>query len=576
MQYKKPLIRLLRPHFAWLLLAVLLSILSVAAQLSWPVLIGDAIDCIAPGATDFEAIWRFLSLGIALIAGGGVLQWCISLIYNRICFTMVQTLRKNAYDKLQTLPVSYLDAHAVGDILSRIIADADQFSDGLLMGFHQLFSGILTVLGTVLFMLRIKVEIALIVIVLTPLSILLARFITKRTHSMFRLQSKLRGEQVAYVEEMLGGLMTLKAFSREEQACAAFDKQNNAFADASLRAVFFSSLTNPSTRFLNNIIYAVVAMTGAFYAIGGGLSIGSLSCFLSYATQYAKPFNEISGVLAELQNAFVCAGRIFELLEQPDRVPDTATPVRRESTEGAVCFCDICFSYTPQRPLIRNFNVSVKPGQTIAIVGPTGCGKTTLINLLLRFYDPQSGKITLDGVDLRNYTRHDLRKKWGMVLQDTWFAESTVAENIAFGRPQATRDEIIAAAKAAHAHSFIRRLPQGYDTLLKEGSAGLSEGQKQLLSIARVMLAAPPLLILDEATSSIDTHTERRIQKAFSAMMQGRTCFIVAHRLSTIKNADLILAMKDGNVVEMGNHNLLLKKGGFYAQLYNSQFEKAD
>lgn len=576
MQYKKPLIRLLRPHFAWLLLAVLLSILSVAAQLSWPVLIGDAIDCIAPGATDFEAIWRFLSLGIALIAGGGVLQWCISLIYNRICFTMVQTLRKNAYDKLQTLPVSYLDAHAVGDILSRIIADADQFSDGLLMGFHQLFSGILTVLGTVLFMLRIKVEIALIVIVLTPLSILLARFITKRTHSMFRLQSKLRGEQVAYVEEMLGGLMTLKAFSREEQACAAFDKQNNAFADASLRAVFFSSLTNPSTRFLNNIIYAVVAMTGAFYAIGGGLSIGSLSCFLSYATQYAKPFNEISGVLAELQNAFVCAGRIFELLEQPDRVPDTATPVRRESTEGAVCFCDICFSYTPQRPLIRNFNVSVKPGQTVAIVGPTGCGKTTLINLLLRFYDPQSGKITLDGVDLRNYTRHDLRKKWGMVLQDTWFAESTVAENIAFGRPQATRDEIIAAAKAAHAHSFIRRLPQGYDTLLKEGSAGLSEGQKQLLSIARVMLAAPPLLILDEATSSIDTHTERRIQKAFSAMMQGRTCFIVAHRLSTIKNADLILAMKDGNVVEMGNHNLLLKKGGFYAQLYNSQFEKAD
>ena len=576
MQYKKPLIRLLRPHFAWLLLAVLLSILSVAAQLSWPVLIGDAIDCIAPGATDFEAIWRFLSLGIALIAGGGVLQWCISLIYNRICFTMVQTLRKNAYDKLQTLPVSYLDAHAVGDILSRIIADADQFSDGLLMGFHQLFSGILTVLGTVLFMLRIKVEIALIVIVLTPLSILLARFITKRTHSMFRLQSKLRGEQVAYVEEMLGGLMTLKAFSREEQVCAAFDKQNNAFADASLRAVFFSSLTNPSTRFLNNIIYAVVAMTGAFYAIGGGLSIGSLSCFLSYATQYAKPFNEISGVLAELQNAFVCAGRIFELLEQPDRVPDTATPVRRESTEGAVCFCDICFSYTPQRPLIRNFNVSVKPGQTIAIVGPTGCGKTTLINLLLRFYDPQSGKITLDGVDLRNYTRHDLRKKWGMVLQDTWFAESTVAENIAFGRPQATRDEIIAAAKAAHAHSFIRRLPQGYDTLLKEGSAGLSEGQKQLLSIARVMLAAPPLLILDEATSSIDTHTERRIQKAFSAMMQGRTCFIVAHRLSTIKNADLILAMKDGNVVEMGNHNLLLKKGGFYVQLYNSQFEKAD
>ena len=346
MQYKKPLIRLLRPHFAWLLLAVLLSILSVAAQLSWPVLIGDAIDCIAPGATDFEALWRFLSLGIALIAGGGVLQWCISLIYNRICFTMVQTLRKNAYDKLQTLPVSYLDAHAVGDILSRVIADADQFSDGLLMGFHQLFSGILTVLGTVLFMLRIKVEIALIVVVLTPLSILLARFITKRTHSMFRLQSKLRGEQVAYVEEMLGGLMTLKAFSREEQACEAFDKQNNAFADASLRAVFFSSLTNPSTRFLNNIIYAVVAMTGAFYAIGGGLSIGSLSCFLSYATQYAKPFNEISGVLAELQNAFVCAGRIFELLEQPDRVPDTKSPVRRESTEGTVCFCDVCFSYT--------------------------------------------------------------------------------------------------------------------------------------------------------------------------------------------------------------------------------------
>lgn len=576
MQYKKPLIRLLRPHFAWLLLAVLLSILSVAAQLSWPVLIGDAIDCIAPGATDFEALWHFLSLGIALIAGGGVLQWCISLIYNRICFTMVQTLRKNAYDKLQTLPVSYLDAHAVGDILSRVIADADQFSDGLLMGFHQLFSGILTVLGTVLFMLRIKVEIALIVVVLTPLSILLARFITKRTHSMFRLQSKLRGEQVAYVEEMLGGLMTLKAFSREEQACEAFDKQNNAFADASLRAVFFSSLTNPSTRFLNNIIYAVVAMTGAFYAIGGGLSIGSLSCFLSYATQYAKPFNEISGVLAELQNAFVCAGRIFELLEQPDRVPDTKSPVRRESTEGAVCFCDVCFSYTPQRPLIRNFNVSVKPGQTVAIVGPTGCGKTTLINLLLRFYDPQSGKITLDGVDLRDYTRHDLRKKWGMVLQDTWFAESTVAENIAFGRPQATRDEIISAAKAAHAHSFIRRLPQGYDTLLKEGSAGLSEGQKQLLSIARVMLAAPPLLILDEATSSIDTHTERRIQQAFSAMMQGRTCFIVAHRLSTIKNADLILAMKDGNVVEMGNHKSLLEKGGFYAQLYNSQFEKAD
>ena len=576
MQYKKPLIRLLRPHFAWLLLAVLLSILSVAAQLSWPVLIGDAIDCIAPGATDFEALWRFLSLGIALIAGGGVLQWCISLIYNRICFTMVQTLRKNAYDKLQTLPVSYLDAHAVGDILSRVIADADQFSDGLLMGFHQLFSGILTVLGTVLFMLRIKVEIALIVIVLTPLSILLARFITKRTHSMFRLQSKLRGEQVAYVEEMLGGLMTLKAFSREEQACEAFDKQNNAFADASLHAVFFSSLTNPSTRFLNNIIYAVVAMTGAFYAIGGGLSIGSLSCFLSYATQYAKPFNEISGVLAELQNAFVCAGRIFELLEQPDRVPDTKSPVRRESTEGAVCFCDVYFSYTPQRPLIRNFNVSVKPGQTVAIVGPTGCGKTTLINLLLRFYDPQSGKITLDGVDLRDYTRHDLRKKWGMVLQDTWFAESTVAENIAFGRPQATRDEIISAAKAAHAHSFIRRLPQGYDTLLKEGSAGLSEGQKQLLSIARVMLAAPPLLILDEATSSIDTHTERRIQQAFSAMMQGRTCFIVAHRLSTIKNADLILAMKDGNVVEMGNHKSLLEKGGFYAQLYNSQFEKAE
>ena len=576
MQHKNMLFRLLRPYLSSLILILLLNLFLVAAQLYLPILIGNAIDCIHPQNTDIPALLRILGYAIAFTGVAGVLQWCISLLCNRVCFSVTQKLRQSAFEKLHVLPLSYLDTHPAGDILSRIISDAEQFSDGLLVSFSQLFCGVLTILGSIILMLRIKPLIACIVTILSPLSIFLARSITKRTHAMFLTQSKLRGAQTAYIEEMLGGMQTLKAFSYETKAIADFCQQNDALADASCKAVFFSSLTNPSTRFLNNVVYAVVALCGALQVLHGGMSVGMLSCLLSYATQYAKPFNDISGVLTELQNALVCANRIFALLEEPEQSADPAVPVYKSTTQGAVVFHDVCFSYTPDMPLLRHLQISATPGQTIAIVGPTGCGKTTLINLLLRFYDPQSGNITLDNIDLCAYTRHDLRKKWGMVLQDSWFAACSVHDNIAFGKPQASRQEVIQAAKSAHADAFIRRLPHGYDTILQEGAAELSEGEKQLLSIARIMLANPPLLILDEATSSIDTHTEQKIQQAFASMMQGRTCFVVAHRLSTIKSADCILAMENGRIVESGTHHSLLAKHGFYAKLYNSQFESAD
>ena len=566
-------LRRIRRYIPAVVTALVMAIAYVAMSLYIPILVGRAIDCIVDaGNVDFLAMAKEL-FAIALCAGiGGLAQWLMTLINNRITYSVTRDIRNEAFRHLQILPLSYLDSHPQGDTVSRMIADVDTFADGLLMGFTQLFTGVMTIVGTLVLMLLINWKIALVVIVLTPLSLVVAAFIAGRTHSLFTLQAKTRGEQTAVIDETVGQIKVVQAFNRENATLEAFDQVNDRLEKASLRAIFYSSLTNPSTRFVYALIYAGVALVGSFMAMGGGISVGHLSSFLSYANQYTKPFNEISGVIAELQNALACAGRVFELIEVPAQSPDPEQPQKTETVCGAMEIKNLTFSYTPEKPLISDFNLSVKPGQRVAIVGPTGCGKTTFINLLMRFYDPQSGEITLDGVNTANMDRKDLRTSIGMVLQDTWLKAGTIRENIAMGRPDASDAEIIEAAKKSHAHSFIKRLPKGYDTVISESGSNLSQGQKQLLCIARVMLCLPPMLILDEATSSIDTRTEMRIQKAFDAMMEGRTSFIVAHRLSTIREADVILVMKDGKIVEQGSHDGLLASGGFYARLYNSQF----
>ena len=566
-------LRLVRPYRFFIAASLLGAAISVAAQLLVPILCGDAIDAmIGMGRVDFALVAR-ACLAIAVsTAITAVAQWVLAACNNRIAFRVSQDLRTAAMEKLQRLPLSYLDSHPSGDLVSRIIADVDTFSDGLLMGFTQFFSGVLTIAGTLILMAVIHLGVTAVVVVLTPLSLFAAGFITRRTYRYFKTQSAIRGEQTALVEEMIQGQRVVQAFGYEEKSQAAFDEVNERLKTASIQAVFFSSLTNPVTRFVNSVVYAAVGLTGALLAMGGGISVGQLSVFLSYANQYAKPFNEISGVVTELQNAMACIQRIFDLLDEPDQIPDTPDAIKLVS-DGQVAIRDVAFSYTPDRPLLQNLSLDVRPGQRIAIVGPTGCGKTTLINLLMRFYDVDSGSISVAGHDIRTVTRSSLRRNYGMVLQDTWLRAGTIRENIAYGRPEASDEEIVAAAKAAHAHSFIRRLPQGYDTVIAEDGGSLSQGQKQLLSIARVMLCLPPMLILDEATSSIDTRTEVKIQAAFAKMMEGRTSFIVAHRLSTIREADVILVMRDGKIIEQGNHQSLLAQKGFYATLYYSQFD---
>ena len=563
----------IRPYSAFVVCSLLVAAVSVAAQLYIPILCGDAIDkMLGKGNVDLAGVLRIAVSILVVAAVAALAQWLLSVCNNRITFSVSRDLRNEALRKIQTLPLSYLDSHPSGDIVSRMVADVDTFADGLLMGFTQLFSGILTILGTLLFMLRENVPITLVVVCITPLSLVVAGFLAKRSYGYFQSQSTVRGKQTALVNEMIEGQKVVQAFGHEAESLAAFDEVNGQLQDVSLKAIFFSSLTNPATRFVNNIVYAGVGLVGALYAVRGGITIGQLSVFLSYANQYTKPFNEISGVVTELQNALACAARVFELLDADDQVPEAENAAALQP-DGHVQLQDVSFRYLPDRPLIEGLSLDVQPGQRIAIVGPTGCGKTTLINLLMRFYDVNSGSIRVSGTDIRDVTRASLRGSYGMVLQDTWLRAGTVRENIAYGKPDATMDEVIAAAKAAHAHSFIRRLPDGYDTVIAEDGGNISQGQKQLLCIARVMLCLPPMLILDEATSSIDTRTEVRIQKAFARMMQGRTSFIVAHRLSTIREADVILVMKDGHIVEQGNHDQLLAQGGFYAKLYNSQFE---
>ena len=563
----------IRPYSIFVVCSLLVAAVSVAAQLYIPILCGDAIDkMLGKGNVDLAGVLRIAVSILVVAAVAALAQWLLSVCNNRITFSVSRDLRNEALRKIQTLPLSYLDSHPSGDIVSRMVADVDTFADGLLMGFTQLFSGILTIFGTLLFMLRENVPITLVVVCITPLSLVVAGFLAKRSYGYFQSQSTVRGKQTALVNEMIEGQKVVQAFGHEAESLAAFDEVNGQLQDVSLKAIFFSSLTNPATRFVNNIVYAGVGLVGALYAVRGGITIGQLSVFLSYANQYTKPFNEISGVVTELQNALACAARVFELLDAEDQVPEAENAAALQP-DGHVQLQDVSFRYLPDRPLIEGLSLDVQPGQRIAIVGPTGCGKTTLINLLMRFYDVNSGSIKVSGTDIRDVTRASLRGSYGMVLQDTWLRAGTVRENIAYGKPDATMDEVIAAAKAAHAHSFIRRLPDGYDTVIAEDGGNISQGQKQLLCIARVMLCLPPMLILDEATSSIDTRTEVRIQKAFARMMEGRTSFIVAHRLSTIREADVILVMKDGHIVEQGNHDQLLAQGGFYAKLYNSQFE---
>ena len=563
----------IRPYSAFVVCSLLVAAVSVAAQLYIPILCGEAIDkMLGKGNVDLAGVLRIAVSILVVAAVAALAQWLLSVCNNRITFSVSRDLRNEALRKIQTLPLSYLDSHPSGDIVSRMVADVDTFADGLLMGFTQLFSGILTIFGTLLFMLRENVPITLVVVCITPLSLVVAGFLAKRSYGYFQSQSTVRGKQTALVNEMIEGQKVVQAFGHEAEILAAFDEVNGQLQDVSLKAIFFSSLTNPATRFVNNIVYAGVGLVGALYAVRGGITIGQLSVFLSYANQYTKPFNEISGVVTELQNALACAARVFELLDAEDQVPEAENAAALQP-DGHVQLQDVSFRYLPDRPLIEGLSLDVQPGQRIAIVGPTGCGKTTLINLLMRFYDVNSGNIKVSGTDIRDVTRASLRGSYGMVLQDTWLRAGTVRENIAYGKPDATMDEVIAAAKAAHAHSFIRRLPKGYDTVIAEDGGNISQGQKQLLCIARVMLCLPPMLILDEATSSIDTRTEVRIQKAFARMMQGRTSFIVAHRLSTIREADVILVMKDGHIVEQGSHDQLLAQGGFYAKLYNSQFE---
>ena len=569
----KKVLHRIRRYWVSLIAALLLATVNVVMTLYIPILVGTAIDCIVDaGHVDFARMSVHLRNVLICAVVAGAAQWLMSELNNRMTFRITRDIRNDAFVHIQKLPLSYLDAHPQGDIVSRVIADVDTFADGLLMGFTQLFTGVMTILGTLLFMVRIHWGIALVVVCITPLSLLVANFIAKRTYSMFRLQTVTRGEQTGLIDETIGNIKVVRAFGHEASSMEQFDEINGRLQKASLRAIFFSSLVNPSTRFVNSLVYAGVGLTGALLAMAGGISVGSLTTFLNYANQYTKPFNEISGVVTELQNALACAGRVFELIEAPERTPEPENPERPQTVQGAVEIHDLKFSYVPEKPLIDNFNLSVKPGQRIAIVGPTGCGKTTFINLLMRFYDPQNGEILLDGVNTRHMRRDDLRHCVGMVLQDTWLKAGTIRENIAMGRPEATEEEIVEAAKQAHAHSFIRRLPQGYDTEISENGGNLSQGQKQLLCIARVMLCLPPMLFLDEATSSIDTRTEVKIQKAFDTMMQGRTSFIVAHRLSTIQGADRILVMKDGHIIEQGRHEELLQKQGFYAKLYESQF----
>ena len=572
--------RYIRRYRLLLILSMLFAAATVAMTLYLPILIGNAIDLIvSPGHVDFPGI-RSLLIKIGIIAGcTGLTQWIMNMLNNRITYHIIRDVRQEAFGKLQILPLSYLDAHPSGSILSRIIADVDQFADGLLMGFTQLFTGVVTILGTLLFMLSISWKITLAVVLLTPLSLFIARFIARRTYSMFRQQSQVRGEQTALIDEMIGNQKVVQAFSHQAESMEQFDEINDRLARCSLQATFFSSITNPATRFVNSVVYASVALTGALMCISTAgaavpFTVGQLSCFLSYANQYTKPFNEISGVITELQNALACAARIFELIEETPQIPDPADAAELEHVAGNLSISDVSFSYVPDRKLIEHLNLTVKPGQRIAIVGPTGCGKTTVINLLMRFYDVDQGSISVEGKDIRNVTRHSLRSSYGMVLQETWLKAGTIRENICMGKPDATEEELLQASKAAHAHSFIKRLPQGYNTVIGEDGGSLSQGQKQLLCIARVMLCLPPMLILDEATSSIDTRTELKIQEAFSRMMQGRTSFIVAHRLSTIREADVILVMQDGHIIEQGNHGTLLAKNGFYANLYNSQFAR--
>ncbi len=565
--------RYIKPQLPWLLGSLALSLVSVALTLYIPILVGRAVDCIvSSGNVDFAGLYRALAEIGVCTAATAMCQWIVATINNRITYRCVADIRRDAFAHIQQLPLHYLDAHPAGDTVSRMISDVDTFADGLLMGFTQLFTGLATILGTLIFMLTLSPAITLVVVLITPVSLLVANFIATRTYSMFRLQSKTRGEQTSLIAEAIGEAKLVAAFGHGEKTLEQFDEINERLRDCSLKATFFSSLTNPCTRFVNSLVYAGVGLTGALAAVSGALSVGGLSSFLSYANQYTKPFNEISGVVTELQNALACAGRIFELIDKPAQSPDPELAETLTSARGEISIQDVSFSYSPEKPLIEDFSLNVTPGQHVAIVGPTGCGKTTMINLLMRFYDVNSGEIRVDGHETRNLTRQSLRQNIGMVLQDTWLTAGTIRENIAMSRPDATLDEIIAAAKAAHAHSFIRRLPDGYDTVIGENGGQLSQGQKQLLCIARVMLALPPMLILDEATSSIDTRTEHRIQKAFSTMMKGRTSFIVAHRLSTIRHADVILVMREGRVVEQGTHEALLAKGGFYSELYNSQF----
>ena len=557
----------------FMLLSVLLAAATVVLTRYITILIGKAVYCfIDVGRVDFKTVWILLLQAGILAGTAALLQWSMNIINNRMTYGVVRDIRAAAFQKLQILPLKYMDTHPAGETVSRIIADADQFAEGLLMGFTQLFTGVVTIAVTLGFMLSLNWKIALVVVVLTPLSLFIANFVARRTYSMFKKQSETRAEQTAYIDEMIGGAKVVKAFCREEETVETFARLNDTLEKRSLQATFFSSLTNPATRFVNSVVYAAVGLFGALSALAGGITVGGLSCFLSYANQYTKPFNEISGVITELQNALACAARLFELIEETPEILEEKQELGIAA--GNVTIENVSFSYVPEKKLIQNFNLTVRPGQRVAIVGPTGCGKTTLINLLMRFYDVNRGAIRVEREDIRQVTRHSLRKNNGMVLQETWLREGTVKENIAFGRPEASEEEIIAAAKAAHAHSFIHRLPKGYDTVLSEDGAGLSQGQKQLLCIARIMLCLPPMLILDEATSSIDTRTEQKIQDAFGTLMQGRTCFIVAHGLSTIQHADIILVMQAGNVVEQGTHEELLRQNGFYATLYNSQFEE--
>lgn len=578
MKQKDTIIKVLKyvkGYRGYLVLSIILAVISVALTLYIPVLIGQAVDCIVGvGNVDFKKITPILiTAGIVALATA-LAQWIMNTCNNKITYHISRDIRNQAIEKIERLPLNYLDTHPSGDTVSRVISDVDQLSDGLLMGFTQLFTGVVTIIGTLVFMLFVNWAITLVVVLVTPLSLFVAKFIASKTYNLFKTQSEIRGKQTAFIEEMIENQKVVQAYNHQDENEEKFDEINSQLQKSSLKAIFFSSLTNPCTRFVNNLVYAGVALTGALMVVWGNITVGSLTCFLSYANQYTKPFNEISGVVTELQNALACAGRVFELLEEDVEVPDKENPVVLKNVQGNINLENVCFSYIKVRKLIENLNLSVKQGQRVAIVGPTGCGKTTLINLLMRFYDTVSGDIKVDGYEIKDITRKSLRQNYGMVLQETWLKAGTIRDNITMGKPNATDEEVITAAKKSHAHSFIKRLPQGYNTIIGEDGGGLSQGQKQLLCITRIMLCSPPMLILDEATSSIDTRTEMKIQQAFSQLMQGRTSFIVAHRLSTVKTADILLVMKDGNIIEQGTHSQLMEKGGFYSNLYNSQFAK--